>query len=111
VITRFTLAVEPSRSALEPQPPKRTGEARPRLLIRPLELRQARDQELRVVERDERSLEARPAQEPHRRRIELLRILARDQDEQRGRLVEADVGEIRGRHPSSEQVTSSQGAA
>jgi hypothetical protein len=52
-------------SPLKPQSPQRTGEARSRLLIRPLELRQARHQELRVVERAERALEARAPEEPH----------------------------------------------
>jgi hypothetical protein len=56
---------------LQSQPTRRTGEVRPRLPVTPLELRQARDEKLRVVERDERSLEARAAQEPHRSRADL----------------------------------------
>jgi hypothetical protein len=37
------------------------------------------------------ALQARPAEEPHRRFFELLGILARDQEEQRGRFFEVDV--------------------
>jgi putative Mn2+ efflux pump MntP len=64
------LRFHPSCRALEPQPLQR------------------------VVERDERSLEACAAQEPHGRRVELLWILARDQDEQGCCLVEVDMRQV-----------------
>jgi hypothetical protein len=50
---------------------------------------------LGVRERDERALEARAAQEPHRCRIELRRALTRDQDEQSRSIVEVDVRQVR----------------
>jgi len=45
-----------ARRTLEPSTAKRHRERRPRFLICPLDLGQARGEELRVVERDERSL-------------------------------------------------------
>jgi hypothetical protein len=95
---------------LKSQAREGTGEARPRLLVRPLELREACDEELCVVERDERALEARAAQEPHGRGVELLGVLPSNQDEQRRRLVEPDVRQIPSGHASREQVAAGESA-
>jgi hypothetical protein len=69
-----------------------------------LELRQVRHEKLSVVERDERPLEARTPEEPHRSRVEHCRIFARNQDEQRGGLVEADVRQVGRCRTGREQV-------
>ena len=83
----------------------------PRLLIRPLELRQACREELRVVERDERVLQARAPQEPHRRCVEFRGVLARDQDENRRRFFGADVRQIASRDARRQKIAAGQGAA
>ena len=49
-----------------------TSEARSRILIGPLELRQARNEELRIAERNERPLEAGPSDEAYGRSVNLL---------------------------------------
>ena len=80
-----------SRSAgdsLQPQSSKRVGEGRARdSSSARFELRQAREAELRVRQRDEAPLEAGAPDEPHGRRVQLLRIFASDEDEERGGLV------------------------
>jgi hypothetical protein len=71
-------------------------------------LRQAREEELRVVECDEGSLEACAAEESHGSCFESFRIFARDQDEERGRLVEPDVRGVGCCHARRQQVAASQ---
>jgi hypothetical protein len=77
---------------VEPEAPQRGGEARSRVSVRPVELPQARRQELGVRERDERSLETCAPEEAHRGTFELLRLQARNEDKERGSLVQLDVG-------------------
>ena len=90
---------------LEPQAAKRRREGCPRVSIRPLELREARREPLRVGEGYERPLEACPPKEPHCGRIQLRRIGARNQDEQRRSFVQIDVLEIERRGPSRQEVS------
>ena len=92
------------RRPLHPKSPEGAGQAHPGLLIRPLELHQARREELRISKRDEAPLEARAAQEPHRRRIQPLRIVARDQHQQRRCLIQPHVRQIPSRRSGRRQV-------
>jgi hypothetical protein len=65
-----------SRRVLEPQAPQGGGEGRSRVGVGTLELRQARRQQMRIGERDERSLETCAAEEPHGGCLEPLGIFS-----------------------------------
>lgn len=105
------LDLDLTRSPLKPEPPQRAGEASPRLLIGPLKLRQASHEELRIVERDERPLEARAAEEAHGCCIQPAGILAGDQHKQCSRFFQAHVRQIPCRHASRQQVAAGERSA
>jgi hypothetical protein len=71
-------------------------------------LREARREPLRVGEGYERPLKARPPKEPHCGRIQLRRIGARNQDEQRRSFVQIGVLEIDRRGRRQEVLSASQ---
>jgi hypothetical protein len=54
---------------------------------------------------------ARASQESHGRRVELLGILTRDQDEQRRRLVQADVRQVRSCRARGQEIAAGERAA
>jgi hypothetical protein len=109
--TPNSLRLDPASRALEPETPQGSGKGRVRLRIAALELREAGEQELRVRERDERALEARSPEEAHRCRVEPPGILAGDQDEQRGGLVEVDAWKARSRRTGCDEVTAGESTA
>jgi len=96
---------------LEPQTSQRRRERRARLRVRAPELRQTGCQPLRIVERDERPLEARPPQEPHCGGVEPFGVAAGDQSQQRSGFVEVDVTELGGRGARGKQVAAGNGTA
>lgn len=67
-------------------------------------LAKARQQQLRVRDRDEGALEARAAGEADRCGIELRGVLARDQHYEVGRFVEVYVGDFGCRGTSSKEI-------
>jgi type II secretory pathway component PulJ len=108
------LSTGPGRRSAElhpPHPPQRTREARTRVAIGSLKLSQACRKQQRIVERDERSLEARATKETHGRGVHRLRILLGDQNQQRRHLLKTDMRQIPGRRASRYEVAAGKRAA
>jgi hypothetical protein len=108
---RMQSGLEGSGGTFHPQAPQRAGEARAGLVVRTLELREAGYEQLDISERDEGPLQTRAPEEPHRGRLQSLGILTGDQHEQRGRLVETDVRELRSGRSRSQDVSTCERSA